>query len=751
MILTLMSGILINKRVIPVCSVWNKKESNPGLKVAILAVFLVSAFSFVPVAQAAQKATAPAVLGVVHINTLTGDRFLKAVQAAAKNDSNVKVVSLPYTDATHGTELLYDTVVKNKQKVDIIIGPTESDVFIRALEKRSELEEKKVPIISSLVSADVPHVRSGWFFLTNVDLRRRAQTTYDFLNKYWVQSIAILYANTEFGRRAEQAFSKELSATQRENYLSLSYQLPVINARSQIRTILNQRPEAIGIFGEREDIEQTIEMLKNMNEGAIAYKPILFTVLDARSLKDTADGLYFVAVTDKDKQIPNSDIKSDDVTSLAYDTTKLILGELKRLKKDIHTPGGRIEFRDNFETMLQTSSAQAGSISGMSFSHYKNIAALKLFKIEHNRKDLATIIPIKLDGSIGLEKKLGFKLNLLRNRFGYIPWLNATLIMLVIVAMSIIDIKKWYVGNVFYLVISSRFYLLLLVNSTLVVGLYIYMGETGAIRYDSILAALILAFAPISLLRTNLFETSTGKAIGLGKLYDGFLQWINDRLMIAGHNFTRLYVDLIAYHNTVDGMRDYLNDIYSGQPNAERRIKLTTELSQLVNDSIPYVSRRKICARLLLRMKKWKELRSDGMAPEGKIPENTLGAIFHKLDVWWYRVLHSKDEALKYENEKYCNAKEVLEDPEVLIRMAARHCSKNDEAREKLHDLIKERLEQFTDTDRKNDLMNALQKDIKGVVGEQARLRREIGFLFIIRGYDANRLKTDLGMEGEIS
>ena len=139
------------------------------------------------------------------------------------------------------------------------------------------------------------------------------------------------------------------------------------------------------------------------------------------------------------------------------------------------------------------------------------------------------------------------------------------------------------------------------------------------------------------------------------------------------------------------------------------------------------------------------------MAPEGKIPENTLGAIFHKLDVWWYGVLHSKDEALKYENEKYCNAKEVLEDPEVLIRMAARHCSKNDEAREKLHDLIKERLEQFTDTDRKNELMNALQKDIKGVVGEQARLRREIGFLFIIRGYDANRLKTDLGMEGEIS
>jgi hypothetical protein len=149
---------------------------------------------------------------------------------------------------------------------------------------------------------------------------------------------------------------------------------------------------------------------------------------------------------------------------------------------------------------------------------------------------------------------------------------------------------------------------------------------------------------------------------------------------------------------------------------------------------------------LLLRMKKWKELRSDGMAPDGRIPENALGTLLHKLDVWWYGVLHDKDAAVKYENEEYCTANEVLEDPEVLIREAARHCSKNDDARKKLHDLIKQRLQQFTDIDRKNDLENALQKDIKGVVGEQARLRREIGFLFIIRGYDANRLKRDLAM-----
>lgn len=728
----------------------NSPKNLSGFRLALLIVFLFSPIVSITNAAQDQSKKPPIKIGVLHVNTPTGNRFLAGVKAAMKDTKEeFEIVPLSYTDAAHGTELLIDTI-KN-EKVQILIGPTESDVFIRALEQRSELEQHSVPVISPLVTADISHVRSGWFFLTNVDLRRRAQTTYDFLNKYWVSSIAILYANTEFGRRAERAFSAELTTNQLENYVSLGYALPAINARPHVRNILQQKPEAVGIFGEREDIEQIMQMLHNMNKEAIPYRPILFTVIDARSLKDIAKNLYFVSVTDINNKVLDENILFDDVMSLAFDTTKLIIKEIKKLNTDMSSAEGRKKFRDKFETVLQTYPAQEDNISGMSFSYFKNVAVPKLYKIEDNKnnKNASQIIEVPLDNSIGLGDKLRFKLNLLGNRFGYIPWLNAALIVFIIIVMSIIDLKKWYAGNVLYLLIPSSFYILLAVNSTLVVGLYVYMGETGAIRYDSTLAALMLAFAPIALLRTNFFETSTGKTLGLAKLYDAFLQWVNDRLMIAGHNLTKLYVDLIAYHNTVDGMRDYLRDIYSGQPNAERRIKLTTELSQLVNDSIPYVTRRKICARLLLRTMNWKELRADSMAPVGRLPENSLGRILHKLDVWWYGRLNGPEEAKKYEEEKYCISQELLQDPESLIRMAARHCARNETARQKLQQLVDGRLAEFTDEDRKKDLENEFHKDIKGVIGEQARLRRQISFLFIIRGYDAKQLKEDLCMDSD--
>jgi hypothetical protein len=719
-----------------------KHQSFFRRKMFISIIFLFFTGSLTPFVIAAENTEEPPIIGVLYINSPTGNRFLNGVQAAIKN-SDVSVLPLPYTDATHGTHLLKETV--ENEKVDILIGPTESDVYVRALEQRSELEKHSVPVISSLVTADVQHVPSGWFFLTNVGVRRRTQTTYDFLNKHWVKSIVILHANTEFGRRAEQAFSAELSATQRENYLSLSYPLPAINARPHIRKILDQRPEAVGIFGEREDIELTTQMLNEMNEGTMAYNPIIFTIIDARHLVNTVGNIYFVSVTEMNKTIKNVDIAFDDVTSLAYDTTNLILGELNKLQTSIHTVTGRKNFRDKFETRLQMYPAQEKNASSMSFSHYVNVAAPKLFEIETKGKDEPPeIIELHIEDYINFSDKVRFKLTLLVNRFGYIPWINAALIVFVILSMSIIDLKKWYVGNAFLLIIPSSFYLLLLVNSTLVLALYIFMGETGAIRYDSTLAALILSFAPMALLRTNFFETSTGKAIGLANLYDGFLQWVNDRLMITSHNLTKLYVDLIAYHNTVDGMREYLIDIYRGQPNAERRIKLTTELTQLVNDSIPYIARRKVCARLLLRVKKWHELRSDSMAPQGRLPENTLGKIIHKLDLFWFGLFNSPEKKKQYEENKYYTHLDELENPETLIRDAARHCSKNQAARTKLKKLIESRLSKLKDADRRKDLENELHKDIKDVVGEQARLRREIGFLFIIRGYDAEQLKKDL-------
>ena len=140
-------------------------------------------------------------------------------------------------------------------EADIIIGPTESDVFVMGIENRKELEKDEVPVISSLIISDVPYKVGGWFFRTNVDVRRRVEAIHDYMNKYWIRSIAILYANTAWGRRAQEAFSEELSLDQKNYYMPLMYNPPPASAREQIRQILNVRPDAVGIFGEREDLK----------------------------------------------------------------------------------------------------------------------------------------------------------------------------------------------------------------------------------------------------------------------------------------------------------------------------------------------------------------------------------------------------------------------------------------------------------------------------------------------------------------
>jgi len=713
-------------------------------RVRTLLIILV--LSFIPWSSygaSVDKTAEKVLIGVLYRNTATGLRYRDAIHAAYNNSAGlselVEIKDFPYADEKLGTKTLVNLIKREKDKISILFGPTESDVYVRALEQRSELEKHEVPLISSVVTADVPHVRSGWFFLTNVDVQRRAQAAYDYLNKYWINSIAILYANTEFGRRAERAFRAELNDAQKHTYSPMPYSLPATSARSQIRQLLERRPEAIGIFGEREDLQEIYAALSQMNSGATPYHPIIFTIIDARTLVDNLDDLHFVSVTRADEPVRNGQ-QYDDVMTLAYDTTKLVLQEIKKLADQdilIASAAGRREFRDRFEAILRATPLLTDTISGITFSNYKNVAKTRMISMKGG-----ALKEFDLTETVGFEDKIQKKSSLLANRYGAWPWVNAVLLILIVVMMSILDLKKWYTGNTWRLILESHFYILLAVNASLVLALYVYMGETGAIRYDSIMAALIIAFAPLALLRTTFFETSTGKSVGLAKLYDGFLQWINDHLMVARHSRTSLYVNLIAFHNTVDGMRTYLRDIYREQPSAERRIKLETELAELVNDSIPYLERRKVCARILLRTKKWDELRLDGMAPQGDLPLERTPSYQRVLSFF-------KNEPMDIEDQ-HCEMTEVhkfLRDPEVVIKQAARFCATHREATEKLEKEIGNHLKNITDTARKQSLENALQQDLIGVIGEQARLRRKIAFLFILRGYDEQYLRGCLGMD----
>ncbi|MCP4658077.1 MAG: amino acid ABC transporter substrate-binding protein, partial [bacterium] len=238
----------------------------------------------------------PLTLGALYGNTPTGLRYLQGIKDAVAEHaigSQVTIVRFPYANEAQGLDLL--TEILTEKKADIVIGPTESGVFVNALKHGSELQKYEIPVISSLVTADIPHREFGWFFRTNSDVRRRSHAIFDFLNKYWVRSIALLYANTEFGRRAEEAFLRQLSSSQKERYLPLLYHSPPIEARNQIRQILATRPEAVGIIGEREDIRDIYESIERMNSWGDPYTPIFFTIVDVSLAGGHLNNFYFVS------------------------------------------------------------------------------------------------------------------------------------------------------------------------------------------------------------------------------------------------------------------------------------------------------------------------------------------------------------------------------------------------------------------------------------------------------------------------
>jgi ABC-type branched-subunit amino acid transport system substrate-binding protein len=656
-----------------------------------------------PHPSAAEPATTY-VLAAVYQQSETGRRFRDGIQDAidafsagtsARPELAVALKDFPYVNATDGLEHLTEAV--EDPEVHAVIGPTESGIFLRAIDRRTALEKFKVPVISSMVTADIEYTDGSWFFRTNVNVDRRAGAIYDFVNKYWIQSIALLYADTEFGLRSEIAFADSLSRRQRSLYMPLLFSSSA-RARSQVAKVLQAKPEAVGIFGKRSDIADIYSSLRQMDAGGEPYRPILFTLIDARFAGESLADLYFVSVAP-----PDIEESYDDVKALAYDTTLLVLDELGKADPEASHEEQKVFLRDGLEAALRWGANLEGTKTDFDLANHENITQARVFLL----KEGARVEKSPVQVPVGWRPRLERKVALARDRFGFWPFFNLAMIMIIVVVWSVSDIKKWYSGRWrrLFLPRNYPFYALVLLNMVIVGLLYVGMAEMGSISYGSTLAAVTVAVAPLAALRINLFETPAGRQVGIGRFYEMFLQWVNDRLMFFEHRETKSVIHLIAYHNSVDGMKSYLKELYRHQRNVAQRIRLETELAEKVNDTLPYLERRKVCARLLLRTAGWHELQEDGLAPPGDLRE--------------------------------------LGDPEALIRAAARHCAGDAIAKQQLGQAIKEEIDAIEDESRRRELEAALLRDLQGVVGEQGRLRRRLAFLFVLRGWDESYLRQN--------
>ncbi|MFQ5674774.1 MAG: ABC transporter substrate-binding protein [bacterium] len=269
----------------------------PYLRTVILVLTLLHGFNGNAFTQRAQRDPRVQVL-VLYINNETGLRHLEGVQAAVTDRKAEKAVNIraeSYENEDDGVAKLLRALAE--KKIDIVLGPTESSVFVRALSQSKKPDSNPIPVISSLVTADEKQDEKSWFFRTNVDVTKRAQAIFNVLNKRWIKSAAILYEESEFGRRAEEAFRVRVEKKWPTiNYIRLPFK-DVDGALKAVDEVLDKRPESVGIFAEREHILKIFELLPAQDDGSKRYEPFLFTVLDLRLIKDRVDDIYFVSVT----------------------------------------------------------------------------------------------------------------------------------------------------------------------------------------------------------------------------------------------------------------------------------------------------------------------------------------------------------------------------------------------------------------------------------------------------------------------
>ena len=652
-------------------------------------------------------------IGVPHASTATGERHLQGVRDALAGhplEDEVEIVPLPYLSDRAGDELLAESI--DGGHFDLILGPTDSGPFVAAASLQADRGERNVPVISSLVTADVPNDPEGWFFRTNAGVRRRSAAVYDHLNQHWVRSLAVLHADTEFGRQAADAFRANLSEPQRGLLIELPFDPP--NVRREVRQVLDARPEAVGVLGGREDVVACYRALANMNESGTPFSPMLFTIIDLREVQGDVDGFFFASVVRPDAEEPaGGGAPWDDVRALSYDTTRLVLDELVHVRL---RPFDKVAFRDRFANLLAGAGGRPDLVSDMRFASMESSASLTLYRLASGGVEAVDAAPTSFVA------KVLAKLALQANRFGLWPIGVLLTILVTVTVMSVHDLYRWYGGRVRQLVwrrwVPSRhFVALVALQAGVAILLYLFLGETGRIRYDSLVNGFIIALAPSPLLRAN-FGRIGGRELGFADAYDRLLKNLTGGLLRRRYrNFENSKL-ILAYYNTLGFLRGQLMAVYRALPNRDEGQRLLQELeNDLAATALP-IERRKLCAERLMQLRTWDDLRSMGCVPR--------------------------------------ELRAAADNVEAMIHECVRHCLGDERRTGTLHALVKSHLDRSTDAVRAHyegkgaeaggyveKQREAGEEEAAQITASRETLYIDVQFLVMHFGFDRSRLEAE--------
>lgn len=571
---------------------------------------------FISTAYAAEGASKPVFrVGVVYREGDTSNRILSGVNRAVKRYSNgnekfqVEVEKYPYLDENAGIESIFS--ILDDKSIHLVLGPSDSGVFVE-MAKRAEYKEKAlIPIVSSLVTAQDGNKEGDWRFRTNVDVEARARAVSDFLSHASYQAIAVLYRDNEFGKRAEEAFNNQLIQPE-EDYLALPYE-DEIQLREQVRKVLEQRPGAVGVLGRRYDLKIVRREFEALNSGWFEYRPLLFSINDTRALKlpDT----YFVSLVGpniKPKEEESAEVW-DEVRGLAYDTTSLVLSIAEQIRLNPGDKGWADSFRKRlFSRMLGPPQSDAMFKTGMEFSDGKNLAPpIVLIQTADAGEQIA------IAGHPPKELwKLGDWIEIRERRYGIAIWFNLVIVAGLALWLTMADIGRRQSIRSRALYFCRPVIALALFNVISAVGTLIVVAELDIIRWDNVLAALGVAIGHRALLTTTIFETAQGRALGFGRLYERTLASINERIMMSLYEKQSAAINYVTYTNSLPNMRDLLINIYGyAHDGSDSRARIE-ELDADIARAKGALKRQEVCARRLLQTMSWKQLQENRIIPE---------------------------------------------------------------------------------------------------------------------------------------
>ncbi len=637
-------------------------------------------------------------LAVLHVASDSGALYAEGVSAACTAHAladRIEVHDVEYATEREGVLKIRELLGKN---YDAILGPTESGTLVAAMAERKEWSDANgvplndIPVISPLVTVETPIEEDGWFFVTNLGVSPRAYAVYDYLSKYWIRSITVLYEDTEFGRRAEDAFRKQLNERQGGSYQALPYDINS-DDRRELRMVMNSRPEAVGIFGERDYIEVVSRELPRMNITGSDYAPLFFSLIGLYGFELETD-IDYVSVVPPSEQEPlaqgatgpaaQSGAKAArEVYALAKDTTAVVLDILAQLEDPPGLTRGqrREHLRDRLALVLSGAASTQTDTHTLRFSSFRNHAPAVVFQ-----RRAGAVSELDLNATVAWTEKVAMKYRLVLGRFGWRPLVYVGLCLAAVLILNFAALYRWEQGRWWWVLLRPRAYALFLGNGLFVLALIIFFAETGAIRYDGLLPMLALALGPTAFLRSAVHAMPAGKAVDVAEWYDRATRWLTEGVVLRERKKRDTRATYLAYYNLLGDMRNEVRAAIRPDHSEERKKRFGVFEKELESQA-DQLEKKRVCARFLLREYGWRQLKRSGFVPE-------------RLD----------------RNAAH---------PDLIVRRVVQHCM-NNEAREKaLDELVQQHLPVS------DELETEFTEMLKGELNKRGQLWVKARFLYI--------------------